>query len=318
MRPAKNNVMYKPGESWIEETGFTYKEFLGALKKLEDKDIVSHKTNAQGITFYDLNIRLLDSLLKNLYSTPDENVEKSRFPSQWDKEYADSDDKTYPQELTKEELTGDNLSPTDKQNGDFLYTGDYTETTQETTESIPPIPKKSLKSQVIDYFNEYLGKSIKKIPSNYKYIEARINEGNYTLEDFKYVIENKHAEWGNSPDWADGTNPKRLLRVETLFGTKFDTYLNEPDRRHSSASSLPPEPDASKPMVSWGKWFFGLSLEQQAIVVGRSRFQTEERKVAALEWINHPEYAEERHALLQRLHKDGSIRRAVEEFDNRK
>ena len=40
-----------------------------------------------------------------------------------------------------------------------------------------------------------------------------------TLEDFKTVIDKKYDEWY-------GTNMQQYLRPETLFGTKFESYLN--------------------------------------------------------------------------------------------
>ena len=49
-------------------------------------------------------------------------------------------------------------------------------------------------------------------------IHARIKEG-FTLEDFQNVIEKKCAEWM-------GTEFEKFLRPETLFGTKFEGYLN--------------------------------------------------------------------------------------------
>ena len=50
-------------------------------------------------------------------------------------------------------------------------------------------------------------------------IKARFNEG-YTLEDFKIVIDKKCVEWMN-------TDMQKYLRPETLFGTKFESYLNQ-------------------------------------------------------------------------------------------
>lgn len=50
-------------------------------------------------------------------------------------------------------------------------------------------------------------------------IRARIEEG-FTLEDFYKVIENKVSEW-------QGTEYEKYLRPETLFGTKFENYLNQ-------------------------------------------------------------------------------------------
>lgn len=74
--------------------------------------------------------------------------------------------------------------------------------------------------QVINYLNE-------KNESNYKSttrttkdkIKARLNEG-FTLDDFKIVIDKKVSEWKN-------TEMEKYLRPETLFGTKFESYLNQ-------------------------------------------------------------------------------------------
>jgi uncharacterized phage protein (TIGR02220 family) len=51
------------------------------------------------------------------------------------------------------------------------------------------------------------------------FINARINEG-YEIEDFKKVIDVKAKEWLN-------TEQSKYLRPETLFGTKFESYLNQ-------------------------------------------------------------------------------------------
>lgn len=75
--------------------------------------------------------------------------------------------------------------------------------------------------KIIDYLN-------KKTNSNYKYttdktkkfIKARINEG-FTYEDFKTVIDKKTLEWINDKEMS------KYLRPETLFGTKFESYLNQ-------------------------------------------------------------------------------------------
>lgn len=53
-------------------------------------------------------------------------------------------------------------------------------------------------------------------------IRARVKEG-FTVEDFKTVITKKAAEW-------KGTSYEKYLRPETLFGTKFEGYLNQPAR----------------------------------------------------------------------------------------
>ena len=51
-------------------------------------------------------------------------------------------------------------------------------------------------------------------------IRARWNEG-FSLNDFKTVIDKKCAEW-----MGDAKMEKYLMSV-TLFGTKFESYLNQ-------------------------------------------------------------------------------------------
>ena len=53
-------------------------------------------------------------------------------------------------------------------------------------------------------------------------IKARYNEG-FIIDDFKKVIDNKTSEWKN-------TDMAKYLRPETLFGTKFESYLNQKNK----------------------------------------------------------------------------------------
>ena len=75
-------------------------------------------------------------------------------------------------------------------------------------------------SEIIEYLNY---KANTKYRVNNKKtrasINARITEG-FNVEDFKKVIDIKTAEWLN-------TNMQQYLRPETLFGTKFEGYLNQ-------------------------------------------------------------------------------------------
>lgn len=76
--------------------------------------------------------------------------------------------------------------------------------------------------QVVDYLNEKVGKAYK--GTAYKtrlLIKTRANEG-YVVDDFKRVIDKKAAEWL-------GTELEKYLRPETLFGSKFDRYLQQDD-----------------------------------------------------------------------------------------
>lgn len=73
---------------------------------------------------------------------------------------------------------------------------------------------------IINYLNKKTGKHYKHTTNKTQtVIKARWNEG-FTEDDFKKVIDNKVAEW-------KGTDMEKFLRPETLFGTKFEGYLNQ-------------------------------------------------------------------------------------------
>lgn len=82
--------------------------------------------------------------------------------------------------------------------------------------SIDNIPYK----EIIDYLNSKTRKKYRdNVQKNKSLIKARWSEG-YRLEDFKQVIDNMIKDWS-------GTKYAKYLRPETLFGTKFDGYLNQ-------------------------------------------------------------------------------------------
>lgn len=88
-------------------------------------------------------------------------------------------------------------------------------------------PKKvesAIYKEIIDYLNEKAStkyRSTGKATRNW--IDARLNE-NFTIDDFKTVISKKSEEWMN-------TEMQQYLRPQTLFGTKFESYLNQKSGR---------------------------------------------------------------------------------------
>lgn len=75
-------------------------------------------------------------------------------------------------------------------------------------------------SDVIDYLNQVTGKKFKSTGVTTKdKINARAKE-NYSLQDFKKVIDIKFSEWRGTPQ-------DTYLRPETLFGNKFEGYLQQ-------------------------------------------------------------------------------------------
>lgn len=104
------------------------------------------------------------------------------------------------------------------------------------TESKSPHPPYK---EIISYLNEKTGKTFKfSSKSNQSLINARFNEG-FSLEDFKQVINKKVADWGNS----DKMN--QYLRPRTLFGTKFEDYLNE------KVKNIPSKPNYDFTRPDW-------------------------------------------------------------------
>lgn len=74
---------------------------------------------------------------------------------------------------------------------------------------------------IIDYLNDSTGKHFRhNTDKTKKLIKARIREG-FTVDDFKRVIDTKTKQWGKDKKM------KIYLRPETLFGSKFEAYLNE-------------------------------------------------------------------------------------------
>lgn len=76
-------------------------------------------------------------------------------------------------------------------------------------------------SRIIDHLNEKTSKSFKYTTKKTKScIDARIREG-FKEADFLKVIDIKTEEWKDNPDMS------KYLRPETLFGTKFESYLQQ-------------------------------------------------------------------------------------------
>ena len=79
----------------------------------------------------------------------------------------------------------------------------------------------SLIKDVIEYLNIKAKKNFKaKSKKTIDLIKARVNDG-FSLEDFKTVIDNKVSVW------IEDAKYNIYLRPETLFGSKFESYLNE-------------------------------------------------------------------------------------------
>lgn len=85
---------------------------------------------------------------------------------------------------------------------------------------------------IVDYLNSKAGTNYRATtPKTQKLINARMSEG-FKVDDFKAVIDKKCADWLK-------TDMEKYLRPETLFGTKFEGYLNEKQGRDESHERNP-------------------------------------------------------------------------------
>ena len=104
---------------------------------------------------------------------------------------------------------------------------------QQSNNNVTTLSKKKEKdnniySLVIDYLNKKANTNYRASTKNTQsFINARVSEG-YTVEDFKKVIDSKSKEWLN-------TDFEKYLRPATLFGTKFENYLNEANKKTPTA-----------------------------------------------------------------------------------
>jgi uncharacterized phage protein (TIGR02220 family) len=104
--------------------------------------------------------------------------------------------------------------------------------------------------EVIEYLNLATGKKFSTTGNdNIKHVMKKITEG-YTMDNFKQVIDVKTAKW-------KGTDMEDYLRPQTLFGGKFNAYLNElPNNgKQQTSSSIQQTIDTAQRVaesIDWG------------------------------------------------------------------
>lgn len=108
--------------------------------------------------------------------------------------------------------------------------------------------------EIVDHLNQRAGTHYKPTTANTrKLIKARLKEG-FTVDEIKLVIDKKCADWLNNPAMVE------YLRPETLFGNKFESYLNaksmpqnNPNNTTSNYSPYcPPVPEGTEPSCTVG------------------------------------------------------------------
>ena len=110
------------------------------------------------------------------------------------------------------------------------YTREYTETTTENNNNVSEEKPSKVDwtdetRHIIDYLNKRSGKKWSvKTKKTVQLIHKLLDNG-FTVEDFEKVIDFKCKQWLNNEEM------NKYLRPETLFGGKFERYLNEAPAR---------------------------------------------------------------------------------------
>lgn len=86
--------------------------------------------------------------------------------------------------------------------------------------------------EIVDYLNDATGKNFKSSSKKTAgLIKARMKDG-FSVSDIRLVIDKKVSAWGDDEKMSE------YLRPETLFGPKFESYLNAKAKDESMEDKL--------------------------------------------------------------------------------
>ena len=86
-------------------------------------------------------------------------------------------------------------------------------------------------AEIVSYLNQKAGTCYRaSTSSTVRHVSARLKEG-YAVDDFKTVIDSKCNEW------MKDEKMKKYIRPETLFGQKFESYLQSAKSRKDGDAS---------------------------------------------------------------------------------
>lgn len=222
----KADLLQKNRSGFSKTFGLTKDQVYTALKTLEEMGIITNHLR---------QIDLMDTTLNNVrfIELHAEQLKGITYPVVQKRDPIVQEREPYRIETT----------PLSYRNETYTSTTGTETTSPQTTQSNPIVERSSTTHlDIIDYLNSKTGKKYKaSTKSTRSLINARIKDG-FTLDDFKKVIDNKIRDWAHDPKMS------KFIRPETLFGTKFESYLNESHVVRTSAT-----PDHSQYDPSFGK-----------------------------------------------------------------
>nr|UVX49669.1 MAG: hypothetical protein [Bacteriophage sp.] len=207
---AANNANLHDGHYWTYNSTKAFSELFPymtvnvirtALKKLKDNGLIltgNYNKSAYDRTMWYTLTEKAETLLGVNVHSDEPNQEET------------ADETPAPTSATTQDLWGDTASATTDQ---FQL--------QISEQEQKPQPKEpDPTEEIVDHLNQRAGTHYKATTSTTrKLIKARLKEG-FTVDEIKLVIDKKCADWLHNPAMVE------YLRPETLFGNKFESYLN--------------------------------------------------------------------------------------------
>lgn len=238
--------LYKKGDSWTEEIGFSAREFNTALKKIGTKIktgmskadvmngttpdcLIAYWTGRDRVTRYEVNVDLLSKLLNGIYLN-----DKSAFTRKTTKAHLDKDTETT-RENNKEDLK--TVEKNGKPEPDYL-TDVVAAAKQGISEESAPHPM----DQYFAHTDEFL-KAYEQAEFYLGFVEKGTitdlsNEDNASIEVWKLAIE------GAVRNWSGNNKRPPLQRV-------IDVYRHDGDYEKFSAVRWPKEGEKPKRKYTW-------------------------------------------------------------------
>lgn len=248
--------VYNTQEEWQEQLScFSFRTMQRIIKSCKDKGLIEfntfNKLSYDRTKWYTINYDEVKKIEKKIF--PDEDKENSehehdnltyshydnlayslRQPDVFTLRQPDVTNTIEYHRVTKHRIPENILSSSDELDGgcDETHETEQTQTIEDEHALISHEKDESISNSrlndkgipyqaIVEYLNTRANKRYRATTAKTKrLIKARWNEGN-RLDDFKKVIDNKVAEW------LHDSKMQQYLRPETLFGTKFEGYLNQ-------------------------------------------------------------------------------------------
>lgn len=227
-------VSYQSFAKEMPYLGLEKRSIMARMLKLRDLGILNHYTKKEGGTFsyFKLGNKFYELFDNNNEAKLNNNIQfnndvKSNYNMKSNIHSVFKNDGTI-HKLDKEKYNGDEVSykndvrlSTENDKGSASKCSSKTNLLKDSSTIDTNLYKYiEAANEIISYLNLNLGTKYKeKNKGTLILINKRIDEG-YTVDDFKSVIDKKVKTWRN-------TKFEQYLNPQTLFGDKFEIYLNQ-------------------------------------------------------------------------------------------